>query len=549
MRRATKLTFSFLTCLAMAAASTAWALFLWLPSPSGRNNPNDPKSVFFVRPTTVPTQAQPSATLTVSPTQSPFESYTPTYTVSPVFSPTASPTQTTFISPTQSTTSTPTPILTPTHGSLVDDFENNAANANTLWNGGSIYTVKDGNGSSIVPDPWTASSGSTPGAYGSSVYSACISGSLVTQNTGLGIYPFSYIGFDLIPNGGQGPGAGGVNTNVLAYSPNHGIQFDYQAGAGAVGVQYEIQLISTLVTDLGYYSYFFTPSDTSWHTQVIYFPDVIGSTQVFSQPSWAAYVPWDATQIGSIFVKVVASNSGPVTYALCMDNITFSVPTALPTPTVGTSTMVMSFANNTANDQTLAPFGQAVSTYNDAGGTTLVPNPWTSSSGTTPGQNIAGEPASTFCGCISGTIAQQKPSATPPYYPAANIQFLLANLGYGGGGGFFNLTSPINMIPNNRLVFDYKAGNTTTNYIVQVVTQNITDYNYYQYQFVATNTNWNTLAVNFPGSPFGPQLSQVSWATPKPFMPSEAGAIVFQVVPSNASALPFNLCLDNIRFN
>ena len=78
--------------------------FLWLDSPSGRDNPHDPKSALF--------HATTQPTLPIAP----FNSPTPTFTPTPTFSFSASPagTLTNTPTPSASPSSTPSPSATPT---------------------------------------------------------------------------------------------------------------------------------------------------------------------------------------------------------------------------------------------------------------------------------------------------------------------------------------------------------------------------------------------------------------------------------------------------
>jgi hypothetical protein len=231
-------------------------------------------------------------------------------------------------------TMTPTPVVTPSHGSLVADLEDNTANAHTYWNLGNIVQYHDVNSTSSIPNPpgWTATSATAPGS--SSAYAACWSGTLAPSAGN----PYSFLAFELIPGGSINSSAvGGAWTDVQPYSPNKGLRFDYKAATA--GVEYEVQLTTEEVgSDYGYYALTFTSTNTSWNTLTVYFPGQ-GASPAFAQPGYAAPVAWDPSKVGAIIFQPMPQSSS-VAYGLCVDNITFAVapaptatPTASPSPT------------------------------------------------------------------------------------------------------------------------------------------------------------------------------------------------------------------------
>jgi hypothetical protein len=394
-----------------------------------------------------------------------------------------------------------------------------------------------------VPNPWLANSATAGGAYGSSSYAGCFSGNMVMQNAATSTYPYNLMGFELVPNGTAPLSAGGADTDVTSYSPNNGIKFDYKAGAA--GVPYRVKLTSTIITDFGYYEYIFTPADTAWHTQEVWFPTQTAAAAKFAQPGWAATKPFDPTKIGGIMFEPVQSTTSAVAYDLCIDNLTFAVsaaPTPAVTPTLGTGTMIQDFEDNLANDTTLAPFGHEIVT--GFGGSpvsgTVNPNPWAANSGTAPGSNATG-PASAYAGCFDGTL----PSNTNNPWSVMELR-LVAN-GYGNGGGSINI-APYAL--SKRLVFDYKAGAAGITYGVQMVTQNVSDYCFYEYDWTSTDTNWHQMIIYFPdaNASFSPRFTQPGWGTPQSWRPDLVGEVLFRVAPA-AAAQTFSLCIDNLRFD
>lgn len=542
-----------LLALSLGGAPRLEAFLLWLDTPT-RSNPLDPKSNAYKAPQATPYSyptAYPSNTWTNTPpatnTPAATPSFSSTFTSSPAVSATFTPTSSPVLSATSTPTISPfspTPTPLPTHGSLIADLENNLTQDRTLWNGAPILTVKDSLGSTLNPNPWGPSSGTLGGAYGTSSYSACISGNMLIQIPP-SQYPYCFIAFELIPSGSAPPSSGGVDTDITPYSPNLGLKFDYKAGAA--GVLYRVKLISTLVTDFGYYEWNFTSADAAWHTATVYFPGTPGATNVFAQPGWGAARPFDSTKIGAVMFEPVPQASTAVAYNLCVDNLTFAVaalPTPNPTPTFGTGTMVANFENNSANDVTLAPFSQAISIGSDAA-STVAPKPWTASSGTAPGSNASG-PASSYAGCYSGTLIAQNPAGG--VYPYGVMELLLAPSGWGNGGGAVDVTP---YAPSKRVIFDYKAGAAGVQYGIQIITSNVTDYGFYEYVFTPADTNWHTQVVYFPdaAAAYTPKFAQPGWCAVKPWNAALAGEFLIRAVPVTGSPVTFSICIDNLRFD
>ena len=435
-------------------------------------------------------------------------------------------------------TATPTPTPAVTHTSLVMDFENNTANDRTYWNGGAVFTVKDANASTQTNNPWLPTSGTVGGPAGST-YAGCMSGVMSMQNPP-STYSYCFMAMELTPNGTATLAAGGADTNVVPYSPNQGLHFAYKAGAA--GVLYRVKLTSTLISDYAYYEYEFTSSDTAWHSVDVYFPGVVGASNVFAQPSYPhTTVAFDATKIGGIIFEPIPSGTAAVTYDLCVDNVTFAVPAPGTPPPLGTGTMIMDFEDNLNNNKTLFPFSFDCATgigSSPTGTTTMVQNPWTASSGTAPGSNANG-PASNYCGRFNGSLA---PSGGPPYAYAVMELYLVAN-GWLGGGGKIDITP---YAPNQRLVFDYKAGTSGVTYGVQILTQNVPDYTFFEYDWTPSDTNWHTMIVYFPTAAFSPKLARPNGTYP--WDPTQAGDVIFRTV-SQPTAVNYDLSIDNVRFD
>ena len=531
--------------LALLAGSAA-AFPFWLNGPTGRSNPHDPASPLYVPPATLPVTplATPTWTNVATATNAPTATSVPTSGGgTPTASPTVTPTRTaTAVPPTATASPTAAGIATPTatatpggHSSLVANFEDNTNNAVDLWSA-PILTVKDAYaGTTQSPNPWVANSGTAGGAYGASNYCGCFSGHMLQQVPPT--YPYAYLGLELTPGGSA---SGGPGVDVTAYSPNQGLQFDYKAAAA--GVAYRVQLATTEVTDSGYYEFDFTPADTAWHTLTVYFPGQPGATNSFAQPAWAAQKPFDITQVGAVMFSPMVQTSAAVDYSLCVDNVTFAVAAAPTPPALTTGTPIMNFEDNLNNNLTLAPFSQTVDTGMDTYGTTMVNNPWTASSGTLGGAYGT----SAYCGRINGTLVQQVPASN--IYPFAVMELQLALNGYGNGGGKIDVTP---YAPNQRLVFDYKGAAAGVSYGVQLVTQNIADYSFWEYDFTAADTNWHTVVVYFPGAAFTPRFTRPTWGANQALVwdPTQVGEVLYRVIPQNSGPVNYDLSVDNVHFD
>ncbi len=79
------------------------------------------------------------------------------------------------------------------------------------------------------------------------------------------------------------------------------------------------------------------------------------------------------------------------------------------------------------------------------------------------------------------------------------------------------------------MIFDYRLGIPSTQYAVQLVTQNITDYGFYERAFSANDTNWHTEVVYFPEAGVNAPASQKfaqSFGAVKPWRPDAVGEIL-----------------------
>jgi hypothetical protein len=456
------------------------------------------------------------------------------------------------------------PVYTPpVHTALVADFEpnsNDGNNANTYWNSGTVLTVADTTDAcTIIPATWTTGSANAPlGTGNSSANVAHITGVLKAQTAPP--WTYAYLGLELNANGAQHPNASNVDVNVASYCPNNGLQFDYRV-PNASAVSYRVELVQNGATNNGYFQSNFTAvADGNWHTAVIYFPNsssaLAGAPNVFALPGWATSFAW-TTKIGAIFFQVNPTTSDQ-NYDLSIDNVTFAAPAytppATPTFTVPASDgsdghTVMDFEDNGLSDNmncalTAAKY-QGPAHSGAGGGSTI--NTWDlpgNSLGTSPGN------ASTYCGQFYGK------NATGGY---AVFEMLLINGGYLGGGGSIDLST---FCVNKRMRFDYRAMNDANGngqnvtYAMQWMTQNITDYDFYEYDFTPTDTNWHTAVVYWPSSSYSPKLQPAycdnagcggSGSGPYAFDPSQTGEFILRIV-SNAAApgLPFNIQIDNL---
>ena len=293
-------------------------------------------------------------------------------------------TNTPAISPTPSITLTVTPVVTATHGPLVADNEQTGTNDRTLWNGGAVVQYKDSKGTTSDHFPWGANSASPPGTHGSPTNAACYAGTLVASSPTAGIYPYSFLGFELAPSGSANAAGGGQFTDLTPYSPNHGVQFDYYAVAG---VQYQVEINTQQVLDYSNYAYQFSAASTGWHTLTVYFPGY-GSPS-FAQPSWGSpQVAFDQTKAGSVIFQPVPQTVA-VAYSLCIDNLTFNVePAPSATPTVTPSPTRSATPSLTA---TPSPSASATATPSRTNSASMTPSitPTSTNTGTiTPSSTI-----------------------------------------------------------------------------------------------------------------------------------------------------------------
>ncbi len=438
--------------------------------------------------------------------------------------------------PTFTFTPTPTATATP-HGPLVADMKNNAANNVTYWNQGSIVQFHDASSTSSVASPpgWTASSGTAPG-FGGTDYAACWSGTLAPSSKN----PYSFLGFELIPGGSiSSSGSGGAWTDVSAYSPNSGFEFEYMAGAA--GVQYQVQLTTQEVADYDYYQFKFTAPDAGvWHKVDVYFPG-IAAANVLSQVGFGKAVAFVPGHVGAVMFQVIAQ-AASTPYSLCVDNVTFTCPVPVPPTTPTHGPLVADLENNTANN--IDYWNEAnVLQYHDGYGTTSTHSPWGPTSGTAPGYGGTG-----FGGCWSGNLTPTTASAPYPY------SFLAFELVPGGsinstavGGAWTDVSA---YSANAGLEFEYMAGAAGTLYQVQLKTKEVgAEYGYYQYTFAAQNPGaWNKLDIYFPGVPAPAVFAQPAGVVQVPFVAAHVGAVIFQVIPQTGLAVPYNLCVDNITF-
>jgi hypothetical protein len=317
--------------------------------------------------------------------------------------------------PTATPTISPTFTLTPTatHGPLVTDMEVVSSQDRTYWNGGAIVQYTDSNGTTSNHSPWTPSAGTSPGASGTG-YAACWSGTLVASSPTANIYPYSFLAFELMPNGAANSTNGGQFTNVLPYSSNKGIQFNYKASAP--GILYQVELNTSEVLDYGYYAYQWTSVDTAWHSITVYFPDV-ASTPRFAQPAWAVQRAWDPTSVGAIIFQPVPQTS-IVNYGLCIDDLTFLVPvgpTFTPTPSA-TRTASPSSTRTPSSTPTATPSASPTQT---AVLPTATPSTTPSRSSTPTSSATATVPAATSTPTLTSSLTLSgTPSSTGTLSPA-----------------------------------------------------------------------------------------------------------------------------------
>ena len=323
----------------------------------------------------------------------------------------------TFVAP------VPVPPTTPTHGPLVQDLENSAANNVSYWNQAAVINYHDGYGTTSNHSPWSASAGTGPG-FGGTGFAACWSGNL-TPTSAASPYPYSFLAFELVPGGSiNSTGVGGAWTDVSPYSANSGLEFEYMAGAA--GTLYQVQLTTQEVgADYGYYQYTFAAQNPgAWNKVDVYFPGV-PAPNVFTRPAGLPAVALNPAHVGAVIFQVVPSSSG-VPYNLCVDNVTFGCPpppTLTPTPTASptrtvtvtpsataspsaspTATVTRSPSPSATPSASFSPSAAASATASRTASATLSPSPSRSS---TPSSTAA---ASTF---TSTSTASSTPSLSP----------------------------------------------------------------------------------------------------------------------------------------
>ena len=447
----------------------------------------------------------------------------------------------------------PTPTATPTIGPIVANFENSPSTANDNWNQ-PIVTGFDTDGTTLTPFPWAAGSqtaGNGPSATGS--YSGCMSGTIAVQNGATSIYPFAYMALDLTPSGNVG-GSGGAGTSVAAYSPNNGLQFDYK---GTAGVSYVVQMIDTNAGCGDFFQYQFTPADANWHTLAVYFPGV-AAPAVFSQPNYGcSATSLNLASVGAVQFKVVAplTPASPEAYSLCVDNVTFAVPAAPTAPALDVSGGVNT-AGQVITTFEYAPFSNASTIWPSPGFAVTVNQDSTDSAANAMTIPVGGNWANTSSVADNGPTLSGSSciemAGTTVASGYATIMALFNNSGYpqAGGGGVSSVNIE-SVSPNKRLVFDYKAGAASVGQtmIVQLITQDITDFSYWNYIFTPADTNWHTLIIYFPDAAFSPKFSR-PWGTPavEPWEPAQASGI--EIGPTSpSSAESYDIKVDNLWFD
>jgi hypothetical protein len=250
--------------------------------------------------------------------------------------------------------------------------------------------------------------------------------------------------------------------------------------------------------------------------------------------------------------SAVALPTVPPTPIATMSSTPTPVAAATPTPVFGPGTWVTDFEDNAHNDKTLPPFNVTINTGVDPFGSTLGCYPWTPSSGSNPGSTVSGFPSDLYCAHLVGTLTR----SVAPNYPYAVIEMLLAPMGYGNGGGSINIDTKCGgtCAPHRRLIFDYRCGIPSTQYAVQIVTQNISDFGFYERAFSANDTNWHTEVVYFPEpavtAPAYQKLAQ-SFGAVKPWRPDLVGEILIRVDAQFPISIPYqyDLSVDNVRFD
>lgn len=493
--------------LGLSALAVADIPFFWLDKPKGRSNPADPSSPLFFNTATpsapsgatnTPTQVS-SPSYTFTPTQ--VLSATPTSTPTPVFTGTSTPT---YAPATATPTFTPIPAscVTVGPGPLVADFENTNC-GNTAW-GVDLWVSVDGNGSTASPATWAAGSQvAPPGSGNATTRAACMSGTMVQENSGASIYPYT----DL-----QLPLHASANQNVAPHSSNNGLSFRFRAAVA--GVQYRVSLYQGFGDP---YQIRFTPNNTNWNTYNVYFPGVSTSALKFAQPSWATPTAWTPS-ILRIDVGPVASATGTVAYDFCIDDVTFSVPTP-PAPYPATKLLAAEYGIGTDE------WGGTISA-NDVDGTSSINGSQGAGS-----DLVGGTPLGSFC--INGTIG----GGANPY--AVGLMRLNA------AGTAVDLGA---ISTNQSMKFSYKANVANIPYRIRIASPAITDYDFYHFDFTPTDTNWHEQVIYFPGTaPVAQCFAQGGWGAAVPW-----ATVVSQIVSVDLMVYTpggYDICIDDVDFN
>jgi Domain of unknown function (DUF5010) len=213
------------------------------------------------------------------------------------------------------------------------------------------------------------------------------------------------------------------------------------------------------------------------------------------------------------------------------------LPTVTPTPVQGPIVTTFDSSNSSLNLTEWS--GGSILTAFDTAGSTMTQNPWAYATGTAVG-NGGGKG-----GRISGTLAKQVvgPPAVNPY------AFLSLELKPGGSIPTNANVSVVAQSPNQGLSFDYKAAVAGVTYRVELVEKDgatTFNYTYFQYVFTAPDTAWHTVVVYFPTITGGANhFTRPGGGT---FDPTMLGAVQFQVQPSSAATVPYDLTVDNVTF-
>jgi hypothetical protein len=541
----------------LVIANLAVAFPFWLDSPT-RSNKYDQKSPFHT--------PVPVGTITDSPTASPTPSSTPV-PGSPTDTPTPTPiytaTNTQVSSPTF--TFTPTPVVT---SPVVDNFEGPDA---TVDNWGFPVDVTCTSNSSIVAEPngdtsWVAGDANAAGNGGGSAVH--LTGSLAVSSAD----PLAHIDLNLNASGAT------TDTSLSAFT---GVQFDFKADAAGVtyNIGLENQASAPPAGDSGFYEFQFTPADLAWHTYVVYFPPVpiqgypatVGSTIIgyFTQPGWAAPVAW--TNKAGIIRIMPEPEAASVNYGMWIDNVGFVSSTRAAAPAIASTsnflvdTMECNLAENsedcngpyTAGNISMAMGAVAGVNITDQfvsppfnNGVTLGATDFS-----TPGENSGLDP-------MSGGSNSMHLSGTLPPGAYANCQFSLIANGYGYGPNQ-GLDFTGGQGPHNRLVFDTMSSTPSVPMACQITTKytpssgfvfgtpSTYQYNFFTFNFNASGT-WTTKVCYLPGAPYGPTFQIVSG---NPYNWTDNGvannvqALLFFPANYGATTIPFDLWLDNIRFD